>query len=414
MTCKEVELWLLTTKAVATLPPKLERHLETCPACRQQQGQLRILDQRVAQLPVPPPSVDAKARLLGQLTRTAQKPLMDDGPPTLPFVRPQRWLPRYAAFAAAAAVLFAIGIFTGRQFDGQSTSMVKANGDKKDAKNVTTERRTDVIAMLVEIDAKLAKASSPREQFDYLNQTTTQLRSTGVHLARHGPLDDLPIIVEAHERVLKDGLLALADTLPKATRAADTSFIVGKLREAAAHPEAPAQEIVPLAVALLSRMRTSTTEALEALQEQRAAPKSSTTASWQPLTIALVGYGNQLALCSSKDPLTRAELSVDLATQVGHGVVLRAASDKDAAAVLCQKLAYLVNQGVGDNWIAAEGQKKDEKDVERLDNIRRKTIDLAVLLRANLANVPANPELTGALDSIDREVTRMSASPSAK
>src|SRR4051812_14108053 len=100
MTCQEIQHWLLLSKPAVPLPGAVRPHLDACPRCRLRCEQLRLLDDQVNSLPLPPPEPAARARLMARIAQTPQERA------PAPVVRLHlRWV---AAAAVAASLLIAV------------------------------------------------------------------------------------------------------------------------------------------------------------------------------------------------------------------------------------------------------------------------------------------------------------------
>ena len=426
MTCKEVEIWLLSTKAASDLPARVERHLEACPGCRQQRQQLAALDRHAHRLPVPPPSPGARQRLLERVSQTEQVGSEIDIP-TLPTETTWSKGLRYAGYAMAACVLFGVGLFSGRQVGAPEPERVAKTGAEKDKKDPKAEvelpgahaaakkseasptvyprdvqPRPDVTAKLFAINVQLARATSEPERFTGLGQFAAALREAADDLVRQGRPDELPAVVEAYERVLRDGVVALAWSLPQDRRVAATASLRSELQR----PMPPSHEQLPLVRYHLNAIDEANAETIKLLTADDAPASRQTSPMRHPLVLLAVYAARQ---ANETRLLARAELSAELALEMSRTAVYRAAgAQAKEATLLAGHVAELMDAGVVRQIERAA--EKNEIDAECLNRVRGTASDVRQMLNDNLRAARApNAELATALDRIDAALKRVTA-----
>jgi hypothetical protein len=212
-------------------------HLAGCPACRRWQRQLLRLERHVPLLPVPPSQ--AKERLLGELLSqpepapaAAPTPILPhpwgegrEGGPSVPLPRIPWWrrpLVVRISGAAAAAVLIACGILFGRALTRQEPVVAEAPLAEQ-----------DLVIRLVDCDARLAETDSPSQRVQALADVADALRRESDALRRaNGGEDELREVARLYAKVIREGLVARARTLPRDERRQVLDPIVNRLARA--------------------------------------------------------------------------------------------------------------------------------------------------------------------------------------
>ena len=77
MKCRDVKLWLLSSRANDPLPAALRRHLEGCVRCRAKRQTLSRLDERVRALPLAPTTAAANEEFRRRTKTQASLPSQD-------------------------------------------------------------------------------------------------------------------------------------------------------------------------------------------------------------------------------------------------------------------------------------------------------------------------------------------------
>jgi hypothetical protein len=149
--------------------------------------------------------------------------------------------------AAAAAVLVACGILLGLALTRREPAAVEAPLAEQ-----------DLVVRLVDCDARLAETNSPSQRVQTLAEVADALRRESDALRRaDGSADELREVARLYARVVREGLVARARTLPRDERRQVLDPIVNRLaraeREArqqaarAAHASAPLLQIADAA-----------------------------------------------------------------------------------------------------------------------------------------------------------------------
>jgi anti-sigma-K factor RskA len=89
---------------------QFHRHLEACPACRQEVRELQQAAATMGTAEAAPPPPYLKPRVLSAVDRTPQLPPRTGGGSAVTEISPRRWAPRLLLAAAAAALVVAGGI----------------------------------------------------------------------------------------------------------------------------------------------------------------------------------------------------------------------------------------------------------------------------------------------------------------
>jgi hypothetical protein len=250
MTCKEMNLWLLATDLLASPPREVRSHLDSCHRCHQQHHRLLHLHETVHDLPVPPPSSDARARLLRSLQNA-------------PGPRPAHW-PRFhwyaLTFAGAAALLLVIlgaAVINGVHQRTDDTADQKEPENKRAA-----AEQHDVLGSALDRHLQLAKGPPSAEKFQVLMGLANDLHAESLRLAKAPASADLAAVVRLYQRVVREGRLAeRADALALADK---QRLLVPLLPELRQNETAAAQlaENAPADVARSLRALTATTRDL--------------------------------------------------------------------------------------------------------------------------------------------------------
>jgi hypothetical protein len=226
MNCETCQRRLLASADPAAPAAAVRAHLAECPACRRRQRQLLRLERHVPRLPVPPSR--GKNRLLNKLL-IQDAPSPAPAPPPAPPVLLRPWWrrPRVLSLGAAAALLLACGLLLDlallRRDQAADVSLAKAE-----------EPEPDLVARLVECDARLAAAESPRRQVEELAEMADALRREGQAL-RRADLGEAERreVARLYTKVIREGVIARARALPAAERRQVLAPIATRLARAA-------------------------------------------------------------------------------------------------------------------------------------------------------------------------------------
>jgi hypothetical protein len=225
MNCETCQRRLLATEDPKVPAAEVRAHLAGCPACQRWQRQLLRLERHVPLLPVPPSQ--ARERLLGELLgqpvpAPAAVPLP---PPSAPLPRKPWWrrpLVVRVSGAAAAAVLIACGILLGRVLTRQEPPVAEAPLAEQ-----------DFVIRLVDCDTRLAETDSPSKRVQTLAELADALHRESDALRRaNGGEDELREVARLYARVIREGIVARARTLPRDERRQVLDPIVNRLARA--------------------------------------------------------------------------------------------------------------------------------------------------------------------------------------
>jgi hypothetical protein len=225
MKCRTCRQHLLTSDNPALPAREVADHLSGCPDCREWQRRLLRIEDIVARIPVPPsqPPELLLRRILGQQA----------APPALPARPRSRWLVLGGAGLAAAAVLIATGIFLGdwlartvrrgpHRSEGPAplarVPQKQARPAQKDRAPAGPAVADPLVARLLACDLNLAQADTPRQRVENLAALADELQGETRALADVAGPDDLRALAGLYERVVRDGVVARAGSLPAAER----------------------------------------------------------------------------------------------------------------------------------------------------------------------------------------------------
>jgi hypothetical protein len=235
MTCDTCQRRLLASERPDAPKGSIARHLAHCPACRAYQRQLLRIERHVPLLPVP--RSRGKKRLLEQLLGKRQAA---PRPAAQPLPGRPRGLALRVAGVAAAVLLLAGGVYLGILLshatnDGQAP---QARGPLQDAPKVAPNKQP-LVDHLVDYDARLAEADTPRKRVETLAELADALHRETHTLTPVAPAKDLQELANLYEKVIDGGVVPRARTLPAAERRA----VLDPIREQLARAERDARAL---------------------------------------------------------------------------------------------------------------------------------------------------------------------------
>ena len=287
MNCDACRQLLSMSAEVESAPAEAWGHLADCPDCRAWQQQLALIEENVRRLPVPPsqpgkflesiladpPDVAGQDHPPVAATAPApaagsappapppgppQAPLPVAGPvavvsfappPVVPLVAPprwsgQRWLVAVGGSAAAAALLIACGIFLGNLVSSalQRDEPVAANKELDPTKDVKVEPGEPeppktLLAVLLASNLGLAEAETPRERVEELAKIARALYGEAPKLARAAAPKEMEKLATLYARVIREGVVPRARSLPREERRTALGAIAGELARAGQEAE---------------------------------------------------------------------------------------------------------------------------------------------------------------------------------
>lgn len=255
MKCSALQTRLLELETPAQPPPPFKAHLARCKACRAWFGRLMQVERNTPLLPVPPSDrKDAFVRMVlaGEVAMpSAPKPITTAVRPSVAGSVHRRESSRHkialATGLAAGLAIFALG-WSALQWQGaNSAGPARPTPDP-------------LIANLVKYDLKLASAASPRERVETLAALADDLQGQARGLATAANPDDLNLLAKNYDRVLREGVLTHARSMPRTERAAVLEPLGGQLARAGSELSEQADKVPVERQAALRQMASTARE----------------------------------------------------------------------------------------------------------------------------------------------------------
>ena len=285
MNCDACRQHLLMSEDPESPALDVAGHLAECLACRDWQHQLTHIENNVRLLPVPASSPDAFIdKLLGNapIASPAGAPNGDAANPSasnpgapspgvLPFPTPReapasstpvasrnrRWL-MIGGSVAAAGVLIAGGILLGNLVSGalRPEDNVAQNNDRPLADTAKgPERpgpeikdpgaRKTLVDILMASNLELAEAETPRDRVEELAKIARALHGQTAKLVRAGAAKEMERLAALYGRVIREGVVPRAKSLPAKERQAALENIAGELARVGQEAEDMARSANP-------------------------------------------------------------------------------------------------------------------------------------------------------------------------
>lgn len=383
MNCNTIRSRLLEMEDPGQPTEAVRAHLRECAACDAWQRRLVQIERNAARLPVPlstgraavvqrilsPDSLNATAT-----TETVRSPTRSTLPDEQPFAIGSELQVRYsgagrgavvhdpqtarrrlvvgAAIAAAGLLLVLSSWLIVRKPAGEPgvASRPKAVPDP-------------LVARLVDRDLKLAAAQEPKDRVQTLAEIADDIRGETSNLVNHAEADELMHLARLYDRVVRDGVIAQARTVPLADREGVLGAIADQLARTWHEAETAAQDS-PMGV-----IAKAAHEGSETIKPKAAAPAVvATTAPAMPsperlsqlkqnrdLVARLVETG--ISLAAVVDPLKRADMCGYLAKFFASEVGEAAKNQDGARAVeLGGHFQDVLKRGVAGNLTVARQQ----------------------------------------------------------
>jgi hypothetical protein len=365
MTCNEVENWMLTDETPHRPSSDVRRHLQSCARCRRIYGRLVRLIHEVHNAPLPPVPPQAREQVLARLEpRQPSIPLAvaQAEPVSLPLLQ-RRWqLPRHwYRWAAAAVLCLALGF--GTVLLTRKTTEPEKPDNHLDAGHLTLEDRA------LERHVELAEAREPTRRLHVLSDMAADVRKESMEQARRGEAQDLKLLVWMHARILHEGVLRVARTLPEKARAVVNPVISGLRR--AGEDSAKLAKSLPDSVAGSIREMGEQAEHLVAALEEGAdagpAPAPEPPASTDSRSVLNVLVTTSLQSAQEEDPVRRAEQSTQVADTLTQQIIKRGDRiEPEEVARLAGQLEKVMEQAVGANLAGINPEVLDPVRLKQL------------------------------------------------
>jgi hypothetical protein len=205
MNCEAVQNQILALPDPRELSPALREHVLGCVTCQAWARQAARLESLLELLPVPPAPREKKEALLGDLM--SAEPVIQ--PMATPATRPNfglvavKFLGRNATYVGglAAAVLVAVGIYALWPTKQTQTNMVQTH-------------KHPLLEKMVARDVAMARADSPAKKLEVLSGMADDLATDTRGMARLASGAELKQMAGWYEKVVKDGMVRQAETLP--------------------------------------------------------------------------------------------------------------------------------------------------------------------------------------------------------
>jgi hypothetical protein len=243
MKCEACQHLLLTIARPDEPPGEAAQHLAECPACQEWHRQLLRIESNVHRIPVP--HSRGRERLLQKILEVEPSQPWPTAPATVPLRRRSRWhvTALGAAGLVAAAVLIACGIFLGNVLSrslrpaAEPSPLAKGPLPKTPADKHQEEKMpagqapaSPLLARLLAHDLDLAEARTPRQRVETLAALADELKEETSALAQVAGPDDLRDLARLYRKVVREGVVARAHSLPASQRRAVLEPIAERLQ----------------------------------------------------------------------------------------------------------------------------------------------------------------------------------------
>lgn len=228
MNCKAVRTTVLGLEQLDQPPPDAAGHLADCGACRDWLRRLTQMERCVSQLPVP-----ASAAKSAVIARILSEPRPRPAAPEPLWVQRERRLKRLAVAAAmsAALVLIAVGMLVWQHANRTQTNVVE--------RPKPPPAEETLLAGLMKNNLNLASAKTSRQRVEALADVAENLQSELRSLIDVANPEDLTALARLYERVMRQGIVPQAKTIPAAERA----LLLGPLADRLAQVQDEADQL---------------------------------------------------------------------------------------------------------------------------------------------------------------------------
>ena len=205
MNCQAIQNQILALPDPRELSPALREHVLGCATCQAWARQAARLESLLEQLPVPPAPTGKLEALIGELM--SADPVIQ--PMATPATRPSlglvavRFLRSNATYVSglAAAVLLAVGIY--------ALWPTRTPTPKSDI-----VQKHPLLDKMVARDVAMARADSPTKKIEVLSGMADDLATDARSMARLASGSELKQMAGWYEKVVKDGMVKQAESLP--------------------------------------------------------------------------------------------------------------------------------------------------------------------------------------------------------
>lgn len=385
MNCRDLRNWLLEVKGGTALPAPTMQHLAACPGCERYWNELRSLDARILDRDIPAGDPRMMANFLAQFGAASGEPI---------YSTPSRWrqkLVRSAIAATAACILVIVSFGVGR-YQGRSRGPVDDVAIVRPAPAPLAPPEP-LVAKLAKHDMQLAGTKSAAVHARTFAEMAEDLQTEALRMAHRGLRDDLLIVAELHERILRRGLLGKWEQLTADERKDVLPIIAKRLTENEAQLAAEMRKLMPMAVELVEPMGATIREVVVALQTGKLPAKPASALPVQtgrePMLVVLCNTG--LKLAEEADPLKRADICSETATQFAQASVFASAESPDVAAQYMLTLDDWLDRTIKVNLDLSEADDATGTRKGEVAQIRLKATSAVALVETHLAS--ASPEV---------------------
>ncbi len=395
MICRQVYPWLLGTKDTTSLPQPVQRHLDCCPDCRQRWERLERLTEQTRRMEAPPTNPAAKERLWKRLDEHP-RPVTSSSPPR----RQRGW--RLLPMTLAASFLIGLGWILGHEALWNSTPSTQgpAAASRLPVARVSL---SPIVPRVAEQDVRLAASMTPADQLDGLIRMANVLKDEAFRLAQGGPRDELVLVAQLYDQVIRRGMVGRVKSLNPEQRRTMIAPLVEQLQGTATRVEGLSASILPAMAELLRPVSKTAREGSALLMDPGAGASETTSlanVSGQALVAVLVLSG--LRLVEESDPLRRANLSSELGQELTQTIALLSANgEEEQASELGVTLGELMDRGVAGNLDRVEADDVKGGRRAEVEQVRQRAAQTTTVLERNLAQAPAaaRPGLQRALQA---------------
>ncbi len=402
MTCNDVEPWLLATRSDTDLPVDFLQHLSRCEACSR-------LRERLG-------AIDGGVRALGEMN---DRPALERLEATLNGVEqhrdPQsrsthRWTYRVVggiACVAFVALGWGLGYQTAKSNPPKAESVPVPNEAnhtagpdmQKPIAPPDSSAPASLIVRLASPAGKLAQETTAVGRASGLRTVADEVRTEALREAAAGRTAELSHLAEAHDRLIRYGLVAQTHGMPEPDRARIVLPLLADLARAEKEVALAVDRCPPAVGELISPLGKSLRDAGDAIRTNR--PPSPL----EPFTTGSPVYSlTALAVRASdaNSPLRQADISADMTATLARGTVLLSLDGRgEDAAKLGPVLDNLLHHGVADNLDRVMATDREGKHSVEVSEIRTRASNAAGVLDRNLSKAPpaARPGLEKAIEA---------------